>query len=181
MSIWSLHCVTKFDRSVVVNLKSIHFFWLIFEKKTFQFWQENWIQVLVIFLQLYQTVKFGLVLQKVPLSICFFCSTIPLTLSTIIMFSQLWKHNYFWHNTCFSFKAAVGSLEWNSCHAAFDNSTQHQWCRNQGARGATAPPLLIFCWSVNSFPTGEGRLSPPITTGPPKFFHLPASLIIWLA
>ena len=43
-----------------------------------------------------------------------------------------------------------------------------------GARGATGPP--IFCRSVNPIRTGEGRLSPPITTGPPNVFHLPASL-----
>ena len=29
---------------------------------------------------------------------------------------------------------------------------------------------------VNPVPTGEGRLSPPITTGTPNVFHLPASL-----
>ena len=38
------------------------------------------------------------------------------------------------------------------------------------------PP--IFGGSVNPIPTGEGRLSPPITTGTPKVFHLPASLHI---
>ena len=43
-----------------------------------------------------------------------------------------------------------------------------------GARGATAPP--IFGRSVNPIWTGEGRLSPPVTTGPPNVFHLPASL-----
>ena len=43
-----------------------------------------------------------------------------------------------------------------------------------GARGATGPP--IFSRSVNPIRTGEGRLSPPITTGPPNVFHLPASL-----
>ena len=45
-----------------------------------------------------------------------------------------------------------------------------------GARGGTAPPP-IFGGSVNPFEIGEGRLSPPITTGPLNFFHLPASLI----
>ena len=43
-----------------------------------------------------------------------------------------------------------------------------------GARGAMAPP--IFGRSVNPIPTGEGRLSPPINTGTPNVFHLPASL-----
>ena len=28
-------------------------------------------------------------------------------------------------------------------------------------------------------PTGEGRLSPPITTGTPTVFHLPASLRVY--
>ena len=40
--------------------------------------------------------------------------------------------------------------------------------------GPLAPP--IFCRSVNPIQTREGRLSPPITTGPPNVFHLPASL-----
>ena len=43
-----------------------------------------------------------------------------------------------------------------------------------GARGATDPP--IFGRSVNPIPTGEDRLSPPITTGTSNVFHLPASL-----
>ena len=47
--------------------------------------------------------------------------------------------------------------------------------RTGGARGATAPPP-IFGRSVNPIQTGEGRLSPPITTGTPNVFHLPASL-----
>ena len=37
-----------------------------------------------------------------------------------------------------------------------------------------APP--IFGRSVNPIQTGKGGLSPPITTGTPKVFHLPASL-----
>ena len=40
--------------------------------------------------------------------------------------------------------------------------------------GPLAPP--IFDRSVNPIRTGEGRLSPPITTGPLNVFHLPASL-----
>ena len=44
-----------------------------------------------------------------------------------------------------------------------------------GTGGATGPP--IFGRSVNPIPTGEGRLSPPITTGTPNVFHLPASLL----
>ena len=43
-----------------------------------------------------------------------------------------------------------------------------------GPGGPLAPP--IFDRSVNPIPTGEGRLSPPITTGTPNVFHLPASL-----
>ena len=47
-----------------------------------------------------------------------------------------------------------------------------------GARGATGPPNI---WQI-SYPirTGEGRLSPPITTGTPNVFHLPASLFKYL-
>ena len=37
-------------------------------------------------------------------------------------------------------------------------------------------PSPIFGILVNPIPTGEGRLSPPITTGTPNVFHLPASL-----
>ena len=44
-----------------------------------------------------------------------------------------------------------------------------------GARGTTDPPP-IFGISVNPILTWKGRLSPPITTGPPNFFHIPASL-----
>ena len=47
--------------------------------------------------------------------------------------------------------------------------------RTGGPGGPLAPP--IFGRSVNPIPTGEGRLSPPITTGTPNVFHLPASLI----
>ena len=43
-----------------------------------------------------------------------------------------------------------------------------------GPGGPLAPPM--FGRSVNPIPTGEGRLSPPITTGTPNVFHLPASL-----
>ena len=43
-----------------------------------------------------------------------------------------------------------------------------------GPGGPLAPP--IFGRSVNPIPIGEGRLSPPITTGTPNVFHLPASL-----
>jgi hypothetical protein len=45
-----------------------------------------------------------------------------------------------------------------------------------GPGGPLAHP--IFRRSVNPIPTGEGRLSPPITTGTPNVFHLPASLMI---
>ena len=37
-------------------------------------------------------------------------------------------------------------------------------------------PEPIFGRKVNPIPTGKGRLSPPITTGTPNVFHLPASL-----
>ena len=50
-----------------------------------------------------------------------------------------------------------------------------------GPGGPLAPPL--FGRSVNPIPTGEGRLSLPITTGTPNVFHLPASLdlILWVS
>ena len=40
--------------------------------------------------------------------------------------------------------------------------------------GPQDPP--IFGRLVNPIPTGEGRLFPPITTGTPNVFHLPASV-----
>ena len=49
----------------------------------------------------------------------------------------------------------------------------------EGPGGPMAPP--IFCRSVNPIRTGEGRLSPPITTGTPNVFHFPASLIMLLS
>ena len=44
-----------------------------------------------------------------------------------------------------------------------------------GPGGPLAPP--IFGRSVNPIPTGGGQIMPTITTGPPKVFHLPASLM----
>ena len=49
------------------------------------------------------------------------------------------------------------------------------WDSDAGTRGARVTPP-IFGRSVNPFPAGEGRLSPPITTGTPNVFHLLASL-----
>ena len=45
-----------------------------------------------------------------------------------------------------------------------------------GGPGGPLPPPQIFRRSVNPITTGEGRLSPPITSGTPKIFHLPTSL-----
>ena len=41
---------------------------------------------------------------------------------------------------------------------------------------ATGPPNI---WQI-SRPIGEGRLSPPITTGTPNVFHLPASFYVMI-
>jgi hypothetical protein len=57
----------------------------------------------------------------------------------------------------------------------FDNGGCSVMLEQGGARGATGPP--IFGRSLNPIPTGEVRLSPPITTGTPNVFHLPASLV----
>ena len=51
-----------------------------------------------------------------------------------------------------------------------------QSCQNRGGQGGQWTP--IFVRSVNPIRNGEGRLSPTITTGTPKVFHLPASLIL---
>ena len=40
-----------------------------------------------------------------------------------------------------------------------------------------APPPQYLADQLTLFQPGEGRLSPPITTRPPKKFHLPASLL----
>ena len=45
-----------------------------------------------------------------------------------------------------------------------------------GRGWVTAPPPLMFGRSVNPLPTGEGRISPSVTTGTLKVFHLSASL-----
>ena len=52
----------------------------------------------------------------------------------------------------------------------------HWPCRNrgEGAGGTRAPQYLADQFTL--FQPGEDRLCSPITTGPPKFFHLPASL-----
>ena len=47
-----------------------------------------------------------------------------------------------------------------------------------GPGGALAPQYLAD--QLTLFKLGEGRLSPPITTGPPNVFHLPASLTYYL-
>ena len=46
----------------------------------------------------------------------------------------------------------------------------------EGVTALSPPPRPMFARSFNPIPTGEGRLSPPVTTGTPKVFHLPASL-----
>ena len=54
-----------------------------------------------------------------------------------------------------------------------------QWCRNRGGgQGGQCSGPPLFVRSVNPIRTGEDRLSPTITTGTPKVFHLPASLIL---
>ena len=45
---------------------------------------------------------------------------------------------------------------------------------NWGGQGGHLSPIR----SVNPISIGEGRLSPPITTGTPNVFHLPASLLL---
>ena len=46
-----------------------------------------------------------------------------------------------------------------------------------GSGGPLAPQYLADQLTLH-IPTGEGRLSPPITTGNPNVFHLPAALYI---
>ena len=44
-----------------------------------------------------------------------------------------------------------------------------------GGPGGHWPPQYLAD-QLTLFQPGEGRLSPPITNGPPKVFHLPVSL-----
>ena len=67
-------------------------------------------------------------------------------------------------------KCPIGS----NAPAVLVRSTNAVMPQPGGPGGPLAPP--IFGRLVNPIPTGEGRLSPPITTGTPNFFHLPASL-----
>ena len=60
------------------------------------------------------------------------------------------------------------SGKWDTLKKCKKNTLQR--CRNWGC------PPPIFGRSVNPIQTGEGRLSPPSTTGTPKVFHIPASL-----
>ena len=46
-----------------------------------------------------------------------------------------------------------------------------------GVPGVPLAPPPIFGRSVNPIPTEVGQIMPTITTGPPKVFHLPASLL----
>ena len=45
-----------------------------------------------------------------------------------------------------------------------------------GGPGGPLPSSQYFADQLTLFQLGEGRLSPTITTGPPKLFNLPASL-----
>ena len=79
------HILPKFYRSVFLNLKPFLKFllayiyiwlgflfknyWLEFEKKPFQFWQEIWIQVVVILLQLYPSL-IGKHVSLTPWKLC---------------------------------------------------------------------------------------------------------------
>ena len=74
----------------------------------------------------------------------------------------------------------------------FDTDFRTKWGKVQAIHavmpepvGPGGPPALpIFGRSVNPIPIGKGRLFPPITTGTPNVFQLPASLnyvsIFWL-
>ena len=47
-----------FSKKGMIQFSTLIIWWLIFEKKPFQFWRKIWIQVLVILLQLYLLLKF---------------------------------------------------------------------------------------------------------------------------
>ena len=53
-----------------------------------------------------------------------------------------------------------------------------QWCRSW-VGGAVCPPS-IFSRSVNPIPTGAVQIIPTYYYWPPKFFHLPASLTLYI-
>ena len=52
----------------------------------------------------------------------------------------------------------------------------NKWMKEDTYASGAGTGGAIFGRSVNPIPIGEGRLSPPITTGTPNVFHLPASL-----
>ena len=56
----------------IIGVSYIIIWWLIFEKKSDQFWREVWIHVLVISLQLYKTCMCILIDQKWPKNNIFF-------------------------------------------------------------------------------------------------------------
>ena len=53
----------------------------------------------------------------------------------------------------------------------------NKWMKEDTYASGAGTGGAIFGRSVNPIPIGEGRLSPPITTGTPNVFHLPASLM----
>ena len=91
----------------------------------------------------------------------------------------MWFCDYFFlHNVCILIKEYVCmyvmELEVHN-KRLFGKWPIHSGAGTEGARGPMDPPIVGR--SVNPIPTGEGRLSPPITTGTPNVFHLLASLI----
>ena len=123
------HRLSKFDRSVVVNLKSISYFlgclyrlvfdletigvseiimwWLIFEKKSFQFWREIWIQVLVMLLQ-------RTLIQELPTKMPLFDCHYEKTSVQGPKLLQDWSHQY-WYSLLLGLDTKVTEI--CACHS----------------------------------------------------------------
>ena len=87
-------------------------------------------------------------------------------------------HRFFIQNAItYALRSIITSVSNNSTSQAHLQPTNPSDAGTGGGQGGHCLPPSIFGRSVNPITTGEGRLFPPITTGTPNVFHLPASLL----
>ena len=84
----------------------------------------------------------------------------------------LLKKRVYWNSLFHSFKVSLIFLNSNP---KWENNLVKRMSEPGGARGATGTTQYLADQLSNPIQTGEGRFSPPITTGTPKNFHLQAS------
>ena len=88
-------------------------------------------------------------------------------------------HRFFIQNAItYALRSIITSVSNNSTSQAHLQPTNPSDAGTGGGQGGHCLPPPIFGRSVNPITTGEGRLFPPITTGTPNVFHLPASLSV---